>query len=139
MGKVTDSSGAAVPKVAVTITNVDTGETRTATTDAAGDWEARFLTLGTYRVVFELSGFKTMRRDGITVSAAEMAAVNVALEVGGLAEAVEVVANADMVASNTMTVSRTLDQKELDALPTSARNFTQLLVIELAKNFPDGQ
>jgi hypothetical protein len=130
MGKVTDASGAAVPKVAVTITNVDTGETRTVTSDATGDWEARFLTLGTYRVVFELSGFKTMRRDGITVSTAEMAAVNVVLDVGGLAEAVDVVANADMVSSNTMTVSRTLDQKELEALPTSARNFTQLLVIE---------
>ena len=130
MGRVTDSSAAAVPGVAVTITNVDTGNTRTVTTDPSGDWEARFLDPGTYRVVFELSGFKTLRREGVTVSTAQLAAVNVALEIGGLAEAVEVRANAEMVSSNSMTVARTLDQKELEALPTSARNFTQLLVIE---------
>ena len=59
-----------------------------------------------------------------------MATVDVALELGALAEAVEVHANAEMVSSGSMTIQRTLDQKELDALPTSARNFTQLLVIE---------
>ena len=130
MGRVTDSSGAAVPGVAVTLTNVETGSARTVTSSATGDWEARFLTPGTYRVTFELTGFKTLRRDGLTVSTAEMATVNVTLEIGTLAEAVDVVANAEMVSSGSMTVSRTLDQKELEALPTSARNFTQLLVIE---------
>ena len=59
-----------------------------------------------------------------------MATVDVALELGALAEAVEVIGNAEMVSSGSMTVQRTLDQKELDSLPTSARNFTQLLVIE---------
>ena len=130
MGRVTDSSAAAVPGVTVTILNVDTGSVRTATTSATGDWEARFLTPGNYRITFELTGFKTLRREGITVSTSEMATVSATLEIGGLAEAVEVVGNAEMVSSGSMTVSRTLDPKELDALPTSARNFTQLLVIE---------
>ena len=130
MGRVTDSSGAGVPGVAVTLSNLDTGIDRTATTSATGEWEARFLTLGTYRITFELTGFKTLKRDGVTVSTGEMATVDVALELGTLAEAVEVHANAEMVTSGSMTVQRTLDQKELDSLPTSARNFTQLLVIE---------
>ncbi len=130
MGRVTDPTGGGVPGVAVTLTNVETGSARTVTTGSTGDWEARFLTPGTYRITFELTGFKTLRREGVTVSTAEMATVDVTLEVGGLAEAVEVVANAEMVSSGSMTVQRTLDQKELDSLPTSARNFTQLLVIE---------
>ena len=130
MGRVTDSSGAAVPGVAVTLTHVETGSGRTVTTNTTGDWEARFLSPGTYRVTFELTGFKTLRREGVTVSTAEMASVNVTLEIGTLAEAIEVIANAEMVSSGSMTVPRTLDQKELDSLPTSARNFTQLLVIE---------
>jgi hypothetical protein len=130
MGRVTDSSGAAVPGVAVTIVNVDTGSDRRVTTNPSGDWEARFLNPGTYRIVFELTGFKALRREGVTVSTAAMGTVNVALEIGGLAEAVEVVANAEMVSSGSMTTARTLDQKELESLPTSARNFTQLLVIE---------
>jgi hypothetical protein len=130
MGQVTDSSGAAVPGVTVTLTHLETKHERTVTTGARGDWEARFLSPGTYRLVFELSGFKTLRQEGISVSTTEMGSVNVVLEIGTLAEAVDVVANAEMVSSGSMTVARTLDQKELDSLPTSARNFTQLLVIE---------
>ena len=130
MGRVTDPSGAGIPGVTVTLTHVETGSTRTVTTSSTGDWEARLLTPGSYRITFELTGFKTLRRDGLTVSTAEMATVNAVLEIGALAESVDVVGNAEMVSSGSMTVSRTLDPKELEALPTSARNFTQLLVIE---------
>jgi hypothetical protein len=130
MGRVTDSSGAGVPGVTITLTHVDTGTPRAVSTGTNGDWEARFLLPGAYRVVFELTGFKTLRREGVTVSTTEMGTVDVELEIGALAEAVDVVANTEMVSAASMTISRTLDQKELDALPTSARNFTQLLVIE---------
>ncbi len=130
MGRVNDSSGAGVPGVTVTLTHVETGGERTVTTNPTGDWEARFLSAGTYSITFKLTGFKPLRREGVTVSTTEMASVNVALELGTLAEAVEVVANAEMVSSGSMTMARTLDQKELESLPTSARNFTQLLVIE---------
>jgi hypothetical protein len=123
-GRVTDSSGSGVPGAAITISQVETGSNRTATTGPTGDWEARFLTPGTYRITFELTGFKTLRREGVTVSTAEMATVDAALELGSLAEAVEVHANAEMVSSGSMTVQRTLDPKELESLPTSARNFT---------------
>jgi hypothetical protein len=130
MGRVTDSSGAAIPGATVTVVNVDTGSERVVTTGATGDWEVRFLPPGTYRATFELTGFKPLRREGLTVSTAEMATVQVVLEIGTLSEAVEVRANAEMVSSGSMTIARTLDQKELEALPTSSRNFTQLLVIE---------
>ena len=69
-----------------------------------GDWEARFLTPGTYRITFELTGFRTLRREGITVSTAEMATVNVTLEVGALAEAVEVTAQRGNGVVGSMTV-----------------------------------
>src|SRR5687767_2407670 len=81
-GRVTDPSGAGVPGVAVTLTNVETGSARSVTTGSTGDWEVRFLTPGTYRVTFELTGFKQLRREGVTVSTAEMATVDVTLEVG---------------------------------------------------------
>jgi hypothetical protein len=129
-GRVSDPSGAALPGVTVTTTHVETGGRRAATTNQTGEWEVRFLQPGTYRVSFELSGFKTQHREGISVSTSEMAAVNTTLEIGALTEAVTVSANADMISSTSMTTVRTLDQRELEALPTSARNFTQLLVIE---------
>jgi hypothetical protein len=130
MGRVTDPSGAAVPGVAITVTNTDTGSARTLTSGVTGDWEARFLAPGTHRASFELTGFKTLRRDGLVVSTTEMATVNVTLEVGTVAEMVEVTGNARMTSSDSSTLVRTLDQRELEQLPTSARNFTQLLITE---------
>ena len=75
-GQVTDSTGGAIPGVTVTLTHLDTGRERVVTTGGNGDWEARFLSPGTYRITFELSGFRPMRREGVAVSTAEMSTVN---------------------------------------------------------------
>jgi hypothetical protein len=112
------------------VTKVDTGEQRIITTNSSGDWEARFLSPGIYRLVFESRGFKKLTRDGVTVTTAEMGTVNAQMEVGAVDQTIEVTSNAEMVSSGSATIVRTLDQKELENLPTSARNFTQLLVIE---------
>ena len=128
-GRVTDATGASVPGATVTVTKVDTGDKRTATTDQEGLWQVRFLSPGPYLVVFERQGFKTLRRDGVSVTTAEMVTVDAELDVGQITDTVEVTAEGAMVASSA-TVVRTLDRKELESLPTSARNFTQLLVIE---------
>jgi hypothetical protein len=129
-GHVSDRTGATLPGTTVTLRSADTGAERVVTTNAMGDWEVRFLSPGAYVITFELTGFKTLRRDGVTVSTAEMATVDVVLEIGAMTEAVEVTGNVDMVSSGSATIVRTLDRRELEALPTSARNFTQLLVIE---------
>jgi hypothetical protein len=129
-GRVADQTGASISGATVTLTRVDTGERRTIKTDSAGAWETRFLSPGIYRLVFEGVGFKRLARDGVTVTTAEMATVNVQLEVGAVDQTIEVTANAEMVSSGSATIVRTLDRRELEGLPTSARNFTQLLVIE---------
>ena len=71
-----------------------------------------------------------MVRDGITVTTAEIVSVDGKLELGEVTERVQVTAAADMVSASQATHVRTLDSRELANLPTSARNFTQLLVIE---------
>lgn len=129
-GHVNDQTAAPLAGVTITIHNVDTASERVVVTEATGDWEARFLAPGRYRVVFELQGFRPLQRDGVTVTTAEMGTVNVVLDVGGASEALEVTASTDMVSSDSATIVRTLDQRELDRLPTSARNFTQLLMTE---------
>ena len=129
-GRVTDPTGASIPATNVTITRVDTAEQRVVTTNESGDWEARFLSPGPYQLVFERDGFKKRTQTGVTVTTAEVGTVNVALELGDLVETVEVFAEAEMVSANSATIVRALNQRELEALPTSSRNFTQLLVIE---------
>jgi hypothetical protein len=129
-GRVVDTGGAVIPGVRVTLARPDVGVERTTTSDAAGNWQIRFVSPGSYRVSFEFRGFRPLRRDGVVVTTGEMAALNVTLEVGPVNEAVEVTADARMITTGSATVGRTLDQRELESLPTSARNITQLLAIE---------
>ena len=82
-------------------------------------------------MLFELQGFKSLRREGVTVTTGEMATVDgTVLEIGGVSEAISVNADARMVTTGSATIVRTLDSRELDSLPTSARNITQPLTIE---------
>ena len=90
----------------------------------------RFLAPGLYAVTFERAGFKPLRRDGLTVTTAEIGIVNVGLEVGDATDTVDVTASTSMISSESATIVRTLNQRELENLPTSARNFTQLLITQ---------
>jgi hypothetical protein len=129
-GRVTDPTGAALANVTVTVVRPDTGFERTTTTDPEGNWEVRFLTPGTYRLTFARSGFRTLQREGVTVTTGQMSTVEAILEVGAVTDEVSVSADARMVSAESATIGRTLDRIELEALPTSARNITQLLAIE---------
>ena len=126
-GTVTDPTGASIPGANVTIVQVDTAEQRAVSTNETGSWEARFLSPGPYRLTFERDGFKKLTQAGVTVTTSEVGTVNVTLELGDLVETIEVFAEAEMVSSNSATIVRALDQRELESLPTSSRNFTQLL------------
>src|SRR5688500_9251406 len=64
-GNVTDSSGAAVPDAAITVTEVGTGLTRTATTSADGNYTIPNLAVGTYRLKITKSGFKETAVDNV--------------------------------------------------------------------------
>ena len=69
-GKLTETSGAAVPNATVTATNTDTGQTRTATTGADGVYQFTLLPPGNYRVKFEVAGFQTLEMPSTAVAAA---------------------------------------------------------------------
>src|SRR4030095_11816753 len=92
-GTVTDESGAVLPGVVVTVTNVDTGETRSVVASDRGVYRPPLLPLGAYRVSAELQGFKKYDRAGISLSAGQVAVVDVKLAVGAVTETVSVTAD----------------------------------------------
>ncbi len=57
MGSFTDPSGAAVPNATVTLNNTATGESRTTTTGASGEYRFALLLPGNYEVGVKQSGF----------------------------------------------------------------------------------
>jgi len=129
-GRVIDPTGGVIPGVTVTVTRADTGEARSVVTDDTGDWEVRALTAGAHAVAFEMTGFKKLTQTGVNVTTSEMSTLNITMQLGELGQTIEVTGDAQMVSATSATVIKTLDKRELEALPTSSRNFTQLLVIE---------
>ena len=90
-GTVSDSTGALIQGVKVTITNINTGINLTATSDASGVYDMPYVQPGQYTVTFVKSGFKTLVRSGITLYL-NTATINATLEVGAVAEKVSVTA-----------------------------------------------
>ena len=129
-GRVTDATAAAIVGATVIVSQPQTGFERTTTTDDRGEWEVRFLQPGTYQVRISFRGFRPLQRDGVSVTTGQMAGLPTVLELGNVSEAVSVTLDASMVTPTSATIVRTLDQRELESLPTSARNITQLLAIE---------
>jgi hypothetical protein len=129
-GVVVDATGGALPGVSVMARAKQTGVTQLTVSGAEGDWRLSALPGGQYEVTFELDGFKRVVRQAVTVEAATTRSVPVTLEVGGLAETVQVTADAALLNVTTATTSRSLTSAELEAVPTSTGSFTHLLSSE---------
>ena len=121
-GVVRDGTGAVLPGASVNVSNLDTGQQRTMTTNADGGYRAVLLSLGSYRVKAELLGFKTIERTGITLSAGQTAVVNFAMEVGGVAEVVSVTGEAPVSEPGKIDLGRTIGEAEIRNLPLVSRN-----------------
>ena len=121
-GVVTDQSGAALPGVNVTVSNVDTGDTRNVVTNSTGVYRAPLLPLGRYQVSAELQGFKKFEQQGLTVSAGQSVVVNVTLSVGNLNEVVTVTGESPVAEPGKIDLGRTIGEAEIRNLPLVSRN-----------------
>ena len=126
-GTIKDPSGGVLPGVSVVVHNIDTGSERTVVTNESGGFRAPLLSLGTYRVSAELSGFKKYEQVGIKLNAGATIALNIALEVGDLAETVAVRADAPVVDLGKVDVGRNITNLEIQNLPNLSRNPYNLL------------
>ena len=125
-GVVKDSSGAVLPGVTVEAASPALIEkTRTAVSDSAGQYKVEQLRPGVYTVTFTLTGFSTVRREGIEISAGFTAPVNASLKVGAVSETITVTGEAPVVDVQSSSQRKTLPKEALDALPT-ARSFATL-------------
>jgi hypothetical protein len=127
LGNVRDSTGAEVPGAEVTATNLDTQFSRTTTTDQSGQYTLHLLPIGRYRVDIKLDGFKNFSQSGIVLEVGRNARVDAAIEPGGVAEVVSVVADSPIVESSTAALSRTVSQNDVLNLPLVNRDLYSLL------------
>src|SRR6185437_2838392 len=126
-GTVTDASGAAIPDANVTIRQTETGFVRVVKTGGGGEYRADFLPIGPYSVTVEAKGFKTLNRQGLTLTVTEEAHLDLSLSVGGEATTVEVTAEIPLLNTGNSTLGRTISNREIENLPLVDRNVYTLL------------
>jgi hypothetical protein len=125
-GTTTDRTGGALPGVTITIRNVETGLERIVITDKSGSYNAPFLQIGRYNVQAELSGFGTMRHNGVRVDLNDTAVQDFILD-PAMQETVTVAADAPRIDVTDGEVKQTMRAKEIETLPAADQtNFLRL-------------
>jgi hypothetical protein len=137
-GVVTDPQGEVVSGATVTLKNLDTNQTLTATTDASGIYNFNALGASKYSLTAEKTGFKKKVLESVGVIADQPNAVNLQLEVGQVTESVTV--NGDstpLIDTETAAVSGTVTSNQIQHMPSFGRDVLKL--VELAPGaFADG-
>jgi hypothetical protein len=128
LGTVTDSSGAAVGNAKMTITEMNTGVTRTSQTNESGNYVVPDLPPGTYRVTAELSGFKRESRVGVDVIVNTTERVDLVLQLGNVTETVTVEEETPILQTERADTGRKIEAVLTENLPLGTnRNYQNLL------------
>jgi len=126
-GEITDSSGSVIPNVDVTIVGEQTGLTRTAKSNGAGEYLFVNLPIGTYTLTYTAEGFEVQSTPHITVQADRTATINAQLKAGSKAQTIEVDASPLMNATDT-TNGYVLDSGQIESAPLPTGSFTGLAI-----------
>src|SRR6266852_6674889 len=126
-GTVKDDTGAVIVGVRVKLTDQATNQTREQNTNAEGIFEFRALPRGDYTIEAEHAGFKRHVITNTPLQVAQTQNLQVTLQVGALAESVEVQATAGLLQDSEASLSQVIDSKRVLELPINGRNLMQLI------------
>ncbi len=127
-GRVTDAQGAVLPGVTVTATSPSALGAQTAVTSETGNYRFPAVPPGTYEVSYELAGFNTLKRSGISISLGFTANVNVELALATLQETVTVSGASPVIDTSTTRVQQNFKMEQLQSIP-NGRDMWALLAV----------
>jgi len=128
-GTVTDSSGAAIPNAAVTITDALTNTARQTQTNSQGHYEMFGLKPGAYRVVITAPGMDKEEITGIVLSGSDTVSADAVLKVSAAQESVVVSLETPAINTEDQTISQTLDNQSVIELPRDSRDVYTFLYL----------
>lgn len=126
-GTVTDPTGAAVANAKITVTNPATNLNVASTTNASGNYTVRELPVGSYKVVAEAAGFKTVSNADVTVNAGTISHVDFKMTMGQAKEIVEVTGAVAQVNTEDSKLAETVSSTQINNLPLNGRNVFDLM------------
>jgi hypothetical protein len=135
-GTISDPAGAAIPDATVSILNTETGVSFKTVTGAQGEYAIPSVPAATYRVSVSAKGFRTGVVNDVKLDTAVPATVNLKLEVGSVAETIEVTGAAEVIQASSATVSSTLVGRQLVELPITTRNLLELVLTQPGTQTP---
>jgi len=127
LGTVADASGAVIPRARVTVTNIETGMSKSATADAAGYFSVLALPLGFYRVTVEQAGFAAWELQRLQLTAGENKRVSPVLQVGASRQQVTVQEAIELLQTEQSGVAVDVEQTQIRELPLNGRDAIQMV------------
>ena len=131
LGTVSDSDGAVIADAVIKITNVQTGLTRSVTTDSEGRYRLPLLPVGSYEVKAERQGFGSQVHSGIELTVGRDAVVDFALKAGQVEESVSIVGEAPLVETTSSALAGLVDERRIRELPLNGRDVFQLSTLQV--------
>src|SRR5256885_6474813 len=126
-GTARDQSGAVLPGVEIRATQGETGITRATVSNETGSYVLPNLPIGPYKLEASLAGFRTYAQTGIVLQVESNPVINVTLEVGQVAETVEVEANAVLVETRSTSIGQVVENTRILELPLNGRQAVELI------------
>ena len=116
-GRVTDAQGAVLPGVTVTATSPALIQPQSTVTSETGNYRFPAVPPGTYEVNYELAGFNSLKRSGISITLGFTASVNVELALATLQETVTVSGASPVIDTSTTRVQQNFKMEQLQSIP----------------------
>jgi len=129
-GTISDSTGAVIPGVQVTVTNAATQVSREATTDADGFYQVLALPIGSYKITATRQGFRTVVSSEYKLLINQALRVDIKMQVGTTTEKVEVGAEAAPVETVTATLGQSVTGRTLTNMPLNGRDALDLALLQ---------
>jgi hypothetical protein len=138
VGTAADPSGAVIPKVQVTLTNLGTNAKQSTTTNSAGIYEFVNVLPGSYQIDATKAGFKRFIRSPIVVQVQQSYRIDFALQVGAVTQRVSVTAATPLLQPQTSSLGQVIAGRSVTEMPLNGRNIFNLM--ELAPSVvPQGE
>ena len=133
-GAVTDSSGASIVGAHIKVTNAETSETRTVSSDSHGYYIVALLFPGDYGVEVSSTGFKTVSVTAVRVVVAQNMTVNVSLVVGEVSQKIMVEGAVEQLETQSSALGNVTSGEQVRNLPLATRNYTQIIALNPGVN-----
>lgn len=127
-GQVADKSGAVLPKATVTLTNTETGFSRTTASDDSGQYKVALLPVGNYKVTAAAKGFEGQTQ-ALTLSVGDVATLNFSLSPGTVEQQVTVTSEAPLVEPTRTSTDSVIGQQKIQNLPVNGRQFIDFALL----------